>query len=50
MEMLVEKAKNLGVLQLQLTSNSKRVAANHLYQNMGFKIYETNCYKMDLKD
>ena len=49
MEMLIKKAKTLGVLQLQLTSNPRRVAANHLYKSMGFKIHETNCYKMDLQ-
>lgn len=48
MEMLTKKAKNLKIKQLELTSNPLRVAANHLYQSMGFEMVKTNCYKMDL--
>ena len=43
----IEEAKRAGVKQLMLTSNSLRVAANKLYQAMGFEKKETNCYKMD---
>ena len=45
---MIAKAKELDVHHIQLTSNPKRVAANHLYQNLGFEKYETNCYKMML--
>ncbi len=43
---LIEAAKSLNVYHIQLTSNPARVAANQLYQEMGFERYETNCYKM----
>lgn len=46
MTAMKDVAKNLNVHHIQLTSNPKRVAANQLYQNMGFERYETNCYKM----
>lgn len=46
MNAMIDTAKNLNVHQIQLTSNPKRVAANQLYQDIGFERYETNCYKM----
>lgn len=48
MTMMIDVAKSLNVHHIQLTSNPKRVAANKMYQNMGFERYETNCYKMIL--
>ena len=42
---MVEAAKGFGVHHIQLTSNPARVAANRLYQELGFGRYETNCYK-----
>lgn len=47
---MIDKAKSLNVHHLQLTSNPKRVVANQLYQDIGFERYETNCYKMMLKE
>jgi GNAT superfamily N-acetyltransferase len=51
--MLVEHAidfcKKEGVDTVYLTSNPKRIAANGLYQSVGFGRKETNMYKMDLK-
>lgn len=44
----IEEAKKAGVAQLMLTSNPLRVAANKLYQQMGFQRKETNCYRMIL--
>ena len=38
-----------GVDTVYLTSNPKRIAANALYQSMGFVRKETNMYKLDLK-
>ena len=35
-----------GVNSIALTSNSARIAANRLYQKLGFELYETNLYKM----
>ena len=48
MSAMVDAAKGLEVLHIQLTSNPARVAANRLYQEMGFERYETNCYKMKM--
>ena len=44
----IEEARKAGVAQLMLTSNPLRVAANKLYQAMGFEKKETNCYRMIL--
>ena len=46
---MVETAKKMNVHHMQLTSNPARVAANQLYQVLGFERYETNCYKLLLK-
>ena len=46
MTAMIEAAKKLNVHHIQLTSNPARVAANRLYQELGFERYETNCYKM----
>ena len=45
MTAMVEAAKKMNVHHIQLTSNPARVAANRLYQVLGFERYETNCYK-----
>lgn len=49
MEHLIEEAARMKVDCIHLTSNPKRVAANALYQKMGFERKETNCYVMELK-
>ena len=49
MTAMVEEAKKMNVHHIQLTSNPARVAANRLYQELGFERYETNCYKLLLK-
>jgi len=46
---MIEAAKKMNVHHIQLTSNPARVAANQLYQELGFERYETNCYKMMIK-
>ena len=46
MKAMIEAAKKTNVHHIQLTSNPARVAANQLYQELGFERYETNCYKM----
>ncbi|MCR5423786.1 MAG: GNAT family N-acetyltransferase [Bacteroidales bacterium] len=43
---MIEAAKKMNVHHIQLTSNPARVAANRLYQVLGFERYETNCYKL----
>lgn len=42
---MVEAARGFKVHHIQLTSNPSRIAANRLYQALGFERYETNCYK-----
>ena len=46
MTAMIEAAKKMNVHHMQLTSNPARVAANRLYQELGFERYETNCYKL----
>lgn len=48
MERILTDAKIFGVQILHLTSNPKRIAANGLYQALGFEKYETNCYKLKI--
>ena len=45
MTTMMSAARELKVHHIQLTSNPARVAANRLYQELGFVRYETNCYK-----
>ena len=44
----IDFCKALGVDVISLTSNPSRIAANQLYQALGFSLYETNVYKMKL--
>ena len=46
---MIDAAKGCQAHHIQLTSNPARVAANRLYQELGFVRYETNCYKMGVK-
>lgn len=48
MQRLMEEAKRLGISRLFLTSHPTRVEANQLYQKLGFEIYDTNSYRVDL--
>lgn len=43
-EHMINEAKRMNVRSIHLTSTPKRVAANELYQRLGFRKYETNCY------
>ena len=47
-EKLIEIAKENRVIQIELTSRASRVAANKLYQKLGFEKKETNVYRMKL--
>lgn len=38
-----------GVTRVELTSNPSRVAANKLYQSLGFEIRDTNFYRLELE-
>ncbi len=45
---LVKEAKKEKADCVDLTSNPKRIAANAMYQNLGFKKRETNYYRLEL--
>lgn len=51
-EKLVEAAlgfaRSIGATEVRLTSRPSRIAANKLYQKIGFERYETNVYKIKL--
>jgi mutator protein MutT len=46
---LIAWSKKQGVEVVELTTNPKRIAANALYQKVGFKLHETNHYLLNLK-
>ena len=48
MERMLEEAQKLAPIEVQLTSKPERVAANALYQSLGFQRKETNCYRLAL--
>ncbi len=50
MQHVIEHAKTLAPINLQLTSRPERVAANKLYQSLGFQKRETNAYRMEILD
>ncbi|WP_337773172.1 GNAT family N-acetyltransferase [Prevotellamassilia timonensis] len=47
---LMFQARRHGAATANLTSRPQRVAANRLYQSLGFELRETNVYKMGLAD
>lgn len=50
MEYVLQQAKAYAPVELHLTSNPMRVAANKLYQSIGFQKKETNCYQMTISE
>lgn len=48
MEHIIKFAQTLAPIELHLTSRPSRVAANQLYQAIGFRQYQTNVYKLPL--
>ena len=48
MRELINVAKSRGVSEIRLTSRSARIAANKLYQQIGFTIGNTNVFVMNL--
>lgn len=46
----IDYVKKQGKSTLMLTSRPVRVAANHLYQSVGFQSKQTNVYKMEFDD
>lgn len=50
MEYIIDYARReLGDVELHLTSNPRRVAANYLYRSVGFQQRETNVYNLEIK-
>lgn len=49
MERVLSDAKGFGVQEVHLTSRPQRVAANGLYQALGFDKKETNVYQLKTK-
>ena len=45
----VEEARRRGAKDLSLTSRPSRESANRLYQRLGFRPYETNLYRYELR-
>ena len=45
----IDFAKSIGAKAIELTSRPSRIAANQLYQKLGFVIHETNLYRYPLK-
>jgi ribosomal protein S18 acetylase RimI-like enzyme len=45
----LEQAEAAGASQVMLTSNPGRIAANRLYQRMGFELRKTNVYRYGFK-
>ena len=50
MEYVLAQAKACASIELHLTSNPMRVAANKLYQSIGFQKKKTNCYQMIISE
>ncbi len=48
MENLIAQARSHNYQRLQLTSKPERIAANALYQSLGFALIETNVYRLRL--
>jgi ribosomal protein S18 acetylase RimI-like enzyme len=46
---LIAKAKELNIINIDLTSSPYRLAANSLYQKLGWQKRETNVYRLKLK-
>jgi ribosomal protein S18 acetylase RimI-like enzyme len=46
---LIDLARQKHLWCLELTTRPARVAANGLYQSLGFSRRETNCYRLDLR-
>jgi len=47
-EACIQKAREMGLREVNLSSNPSRAAANKLYQSMGFIRRETNVYRYPL--
>ena len=41
----IEYSRQLGIKQIELTSNPQRIAANKIYCNLNFELIKTNVYR-----
>jgi ribosomal protein S18 acetylase RimI-like enzyme len=48
MNELIKKAQELGMKQIDLTSNPARESANKFYLSLNFNLRQTNCYRLTL--
>lgn len=48
-EAMLDRARDLGCVTVDLTSRPSREAANHLYRTVGFQQRDTNVYRMELE-
>lgn len=46
---MLDHARSLGCVSVDLTSRPSREAANHLYKKLGFQRRETNVYRITLE-
>jgi ribosomal protein S18 acetylase RimI-like enzyme len=46
---MLDRARELGCVSVDLTSRPSREAANHVYQKVGFEPRVTNVYRYDLR-
>lgn len=46
----INYVKQMGINKINLTSSPERVAANKLYQKLGFKKRTTNTYRLTMND
>lgn len=44
----IDHCSRLGVTSVNLTSRPERMAANKLYQDMGFELRDTNVYRLQI--
>lgn len=49
MEHVIDYARTLAPITLQLTSRPERLEANQLYHSLGFQKRETNAYRMEIQ-
>ena len=49
LQFAIAYAKSQGIKSINLTSSPERVAANNLYQKLGFMQRETNVYRLTIK-
>jgi ribosomal protein S18 acetylase RimI-like enzyme len=48
-EAMIDRARELGCITVDLTSRPSREKANHLYKKVGFEQRDTNVYRYDLR-